>query len=324
MPLKDYIGLDLGTSKFRFYKDRELISEVPVKIVTNKASPRWVNRIIMKEGKIASFTDVEDIIRQELKKINPPFWGIFQKSIKCFISVPSDMNKTALRAFWDLAEHMGSRQTYLLTDTLIIARALEIDISNSIYTIVDCGAGKTSITTMDGYKILSNKIIDCAGYKFDESIITYIRREYNSDISQEQAEDLKIKYSNISRSETDYSIYVKGKDRSTNQYKDIRVQATEISASLANDIGYIKEIILRHIGGLDVSISQQIEKSGIYCVGNSFKMKGFIDYIANDIPVSKKSYRTENNYMEQGIKSLFDGSVDISKYNFDNQYITPL
>ena len=108
--LKDCIGLDLGTSKFRFYKKGKPVSEIPSKIIREDKS----YGPIMREGKIACFIEAETLVRQELKKINPPVLGIFHKSIKCFISVPSDMNKTALRAFLDLAEHAGSRQTYFI------------------------------------------------------------------------------------------------------------------------------------------------------------------------------------------------------------------
>lgn len=321
--LRGYIGFDFGTSKFRFYKEGVLISEIPVEIIEDK-NPMLTNRVIMKEGKIASFIDMEDIVRRELKKINPPVLGLFTKPIKCFVSVPSDMNKVAMRSFLDLMSFVGSRQTYLFVDSLIFAKGLGIDIPNSVFTIVDCGAGKTSITTMNKYEIVSNRITDYAGFKFDESIITYLRRQYNIDITQKQAEELKIKYADISRTSVDKTIQIRGKDRSSNQYKDTKIQSGELSEILIDDIEYIREMIKRHIGELDSSISSKIMHNGIYCVGNSFRLKGFIEYLAKDLPISTKSHTTANDYMKLGMESLFSDSIDdLAEYRVKTEYLRP-
>jgi len=310
--LKDCIGVDFGTSKFRFYKDGSLFSEAKPEIVFDG---RLYNNMIL-EGKIADFTGAESFFRQEIKKIFPPALGIFQQSIKGLVSVPSDSNQVALRTYRDVLEHAGSRDTYLLPDTFIIAAGLDICTINSIYTIVDCGAGKTSITTVKDNEIISNRIIDIAGNNFNECIATYIFRNYSIEITFEEAEKLKIEYADVSDIPIiDKQIRVTGREANTDREKQITIQTKEISDCITDSTDYIIEILIRHLDNLEADIANKIRKDGVYLVGNSFKMKGFIKRVSERVPVAKQSYNN-TDYMRLGMEKILTNPNDIANLLF--------
>lgn len=309
--LKNNIGFDLGTSKFRLYKEGKQITEIPTRIeIGNKKHEK-----IIINGKIADLNGTEALLRQEIKKIQKPFLGFLYPTFTSLVSVPSDMNEVALRAFRDTMEHAGSKTCFMLNDCFIASTGLEIDIKNSTSMIVDSGAGKTSITTTKGFEIIKNDILDIAGLNLDETIQTYLSRKYNLIVDLKVAEKLKIDYADFRENmPIDKIVRVTGQVKLTDNIKDIEIQSSEITACLRNDIYLLVEKILRHFENLEDSESEKVKIMGVYLIGGVFKLNGLIDLIAKKINVNSKSYGFSNDYMKIGFEKIQANPGELLKY----------
>jgi len=311
--LKNIIGFDFGTSKFRFYKDGKLISDITPEITIDNHT----YKNLIKAGKIADFTGTESLIRQEIKKILPPVWGIFQKGFSALVSVPSDMNHVALRAYRDIMNFAGGKDMYIIPDSVVAAIGLEIDIRNTSNIIIDCGAGKTSITILKNGNIISNDILEEAGNSLDDSIKTHISKKYNLILSSKEIFEIKSQYIDVREAnQTDRTVRVGGKDKTTLQIKNISIQSKELSDCIEPDIHYIIKKIARHIENLDEPIKERIEQNGIYLIGGSFKLEGLIERISEKVSVHTKSHSTNIDYMRLGMERILANPIEFRNYMF--------
>lgn len=309
--LKNTIGFDLGTSKFRFYKEGKQIGEIPAILDPDGKK----NEKLVINGKIANFNGTESLLRQEIKKIQKPFLGFLHLPFNSLVSVPSDMNEVALRAFRDSMEHAGSKTCFMLNDCFIAATGLDIDIRNSTSMIVDCGAGKTSITTIKGYEIIKNDILDIAGINLDEAIQTYLSSKYDLIIDLKVAERLKIGYTDFGENQQlDKTVRVTGQVKQTGSIKVIEIQSSEITDCLKNDIELLIERIIRHFENLEDSESENIRMTGVYLIGGGFKLKGIIDLISKKLNVNSKSYELSNDYMKTGFQKIQANPGELLRY----------
>ncbi len=299
--LKNSIGFDIGTSKLRLFKDGKLLTETPTEI---EYEGKIIDRLI-DNGKIADFNATEILLRKEIKKNQKPILGFLYPTFTSLVSVPSDMSEVVLRAFRDAMEHAGAKTCFMLNDCFVAAKGLEIDIKNSTSMIVDCGAGKTSITTIRGYKIIKNDILEIAGKNLDYAIQTYLSSKYELLIDVKEAERLKIEYADFRKSgATDRTVRITGKEKKTDTTKDISIQSKEITECLEIDIELLAGRIVRHFENLEDSDSDKIKSEGVHLIGGGFKLKGLIDLISESIKVSTKSYSINRNYMKDGFKKI--------------------
>ncbi len=306
--LKNNIGFDIGTSKLRIFKDGKLVTETPTEL---EDEGKIIDNLIV-NGSIADFNATVQLLRQEIKKIQKPILGFLYPAFTSLVSVPSEMNEVALRAFRDAMEHAGTKTCFMLNDCFIAAKGLEIDIKNTCSMIVDSGAGKTSITTIRGCEIVRNDLFDIAGRNLDEAIQTYLSSKYELLIDKNEAERLKIEYVDFRKSEAiDRTVRITGKEKKTDTTKEITVQSTEITECLKKDIELLVEKIVRHFENLEDSDSSKIRSAGVHLIGGGFKLKGLIDLIAEKVNVSNKSYSVSSDYMKTGLAKIQSNAGDL-------------
>lgn len=309
--LKNNIGFDLGASKFRLYKEGKQIAEIPARLELDgeKCEKLVVN------GKIANFNGTQTLLRQEIKQFQKPFLGFIYPSFSSLVSVPSDMNEVALRAFRDCMEHAGSKTCYMLNDCFIAATGLDIDIKKSTVMIVDCGAGKTSITTTKGFEIVENDMLDIAGINLDEAIQTYLSRQYDLFIDLKAAEKIKIEYADFRvNKQVDKPVRIAGRIKQTDTLKDIEIRSSEITDCLRNDIELLVERISRHFENLEQADAEKIKLNGVYLIGGGIKLTGLIDLISERLHVNPKSYGLSNDYMKNGLQKIQAAPGELVKY----------
>lgn len=299
-PFKNNIGFDLGTSKLRLYINGKQAIESPTEY---KHEDKIIDNLI-KCGKIADFYALEQTLRTQIKKIQKPFLGILYPPFTSILSIPSDHNEAALKVFTDVMTFCGSRITYMLYDCFIAAIGLDIDIQNTTATIIDCGAGKTSITTFSGFEIIKNDILDIAGQSFDQTIQAYFRNQYDLIVNSNEAERIKIEYVDLRRNGiTGRPAFITGIPKNEEKETTITIQNEEISECLQAECEFLINRIMRHIECLDSHILKKTEQQGVFLIGGTGKLKGLPELISDKIRVSSKSY-TLNNYMRISFEKI--------------------
>src|SRR6478735_4338014 len=246
------IGIDLGTANTLVYvKDHGIVlrepSVVAVKAGTNEVvavgddAKRMLGRtpgnIVairpLKDGVIADFKVTEAMLRHFIRKVHNR--RTFARP-RVVIAVPSGITEVEKRAVKESAEQAGAREVYLIEEPMAAAIGAGLPITDpSGNMIVDIGGGTTEVAVISLGGIVYSKSVRVAGDKFDEAIVSYIKKKYSPLIGERTAEMIKMSIGNAYPFDDEVKTYeVKGRDLIAGAPKTIEVTSDEIREALAD------------------------------------------------------------------------------------------
>ncbi|MCD7932220.1 MAG: rod shape-determining protein [Tannerellaceae bacterium] len=295
---KNNFAFDLGTEAIRVYKDG-------IKIAQFSSFDEGINSFLTNGGKIILFNQLEDKVRNVIRKYDQVFLGFLRMSKNSgLMMVPANCGEVELRAYRDLLDFTALvYPSHMVYDHFVASAGLGINKSGT-YMIVDSGAGKTRMTTIQKGDFLEGRIstvTDMAGNSMNEAITFGLSHEYGLQISRFTAEELKKEVCSLAEDAPIRQIVVKGTDKTTRDPKEVTVSGSELNNWLLEEVKHIKHKIAQHYYLLPPEMQQEISKTGIHLVGRNFRLPGFVQLIARDLPVSSHSYQLSRDYMEEGL-----------------------
>ncbi len=144
----------------------------------------------LRDGVISNFHDTERMLRYFLRKVLGRRLFFKPKVIVC---VPSGVTEVEKRSIIEATEDAGARHVCLMEEPIAAAIGAGLDIAQPVgQMVVDVGGGTTDIAVISlGGSVISGSI-KCAGDKFDEAMIRYVKKKYNMMIGERTAEDVKL------------------------------------------------------------------------------------------------------------------------------------
>ena len=109
------------------------------------------------------------------------------------VCVPSGVTEVEKRAVIDATRVAGAKDAYVIEEPFAAAIGAGLPVMDPTGSmVVDIGGGTTDVATISLGGIVSSRSIRMAGDKIDDSIIYYVRKNYNLLIGERTAEQLKI------------------------------------------------------------------------------------------------------------------------------------
>ena len=144
----------------------------------------------MKDGVIADFNVTEQMLKYFIKKVHDT--RLFHPSPRIIICVPSGATQVERRAIRESAISAGARQVYLIEEPMAAAIGAGMPVAEAAGSmVVDIGGGTTEVGVISLGGIVYSTSVRVGGDKFDEAIISYIRRNYGMLIGETTAELIK-------------------------------------------------------------------------------------------------------------------------------------
>ncbi|HCB91704.1 MAG TPA: rod shape-determining protein, partial [Ruminococcaceae bacterium] len=238
------IGIDLGTANtLVFMKGKGIVMREPsvvavdVRTDTVLAVGRQAKEMIgrtpgsivavrpMKDGVIADFditaTMLKHFIRQAVRT------SAFSKP-HIIICIPSGVTEVERRAVEDAARQAGASNVELIEEPMAAAIGAGLPVSEPTGSmVVDIGGGTSEVAVISLGDIVTSCSVRCAGDKFDESIISYVKKKYNLLIGERTAEDIKIRIGSAFPTEDneDASVEIKGRNLVDGLPKNVTITA---------------------------------------------------------------------------------------------------
>jgi rod shape-determining protein MreB len=149
----------------------------------------------IRDGVIADFVVTEAMLRYLIQTVagspNPIFRPLVRP--KVMISTPRGVTSVEERAVHDAAMQAGAGAAYLIPEPLAAAYGAGLPIGTPTGNmVVDMGGGTTEAAVASMYDIVVWSSVRIGGNRFDEAIISYIRKKYNLLIGEQTAEEIKI------------------------------------------------------------------------------------------------------------------------------------
>jgi rod shape-determining protein MreB len=235
----------------------------------------------LKDGVIADFQAAEALIEGLINMIDNK--KRFFTHMKMVICIPSGITEVEKRAVFDSADHVDSKETYLIHEPMAAALGIGLDVEEPVGNmIIDIGGGTTEIAVIALSGIVCDQSIRTAGDEFNVDIMNFMKREHNILIGERTAEQVKIHVGSalqvLENPPPDYA--VNGRDLMTGIPKQIKISYQEIALALDKSVAKIEEAVLKALEVTPPELSSDIYKTGLYLTGGGALLRGLDKRIA--------------------------------------------
>lgn len=326
------IAIDLGTANTLIIFNDEVIIDEPSIVAVKRNNNEVIavgNTAMMmhekthqkiktirplKDGVIADFEAAEQMIQGLIDLV--PNRRKFLSNMRMVICIPSGITEVEKRAVFDSAEHVGSRETYLIHEPMAAALGIGLDVTEPIGNmIIDIGGGTTEIAVIALAGIVCDQSIRTAGDEFTIDIMNYMRRQHNILIGERTAEQIKIHVGaalhELESPPEDFP--VNGRDLMTGIPKQIKVAYTEISHCLDKSISKIEEAILKALESTPPELAADIYQTGLYLTGGGALLRGLDKRIATK---TKLPVHIAEDPLRAVVRGTGIALKNIAKYSF--------
>ena len=144
----------------------------------------------MKDGVIADFYVTEKMLQHFIKQVHDN--NYFRPSPRVLVCVPCGSTQVERRAIKESALGAGAREVYLIDEPMAAAIGAGLPVSEATGSmVVDIGGGTTEVAIISLNGVVYSQSVRIGGDKFDEAIISYVRRNYGSLIGEGPAARIK-------------------------------------------------------------------------------------------------------------------------------------
>ena len=286
------IGIDLGTANtLVFLKGKGIILREPSVVAVDMRSDnvlavgsqakemigRTPDSIMavrpLKDGVIADYRITAKMLQHFIRKAVKP--GIFSKP-RVVICLPTGVTEVERKAVEDAAYQVGAKAPVILIDEAMaaaIGAGLPVDEPTGSM-VVDIGGGTSEVAVISLGDIVTACSVRVAGDKFDESIMTYIKKKFNLLIGDRTAEEIKLTIGSAYPMNEEKSMTVKGRNLYDGLPKDITLTSQEVRDALADPLNTIVEAVKTTLEKTPPELSADIIDHGIVITGGGAKLKG--------------------------------------------------
>lgn len=256
---------------------RDMIGRTPASIVAIRP---------MKDGVIADYDTTVAMMKYYIEK------ALGHKGSKPYVMVcvPSGVTEVEKRAVIDATRIAGARDAYVIEEPFAAAIGAGLPVMDPTGSmVVDIGGGTTDVATISLGGIVSSRSIRMAGDKIDDSIIYYVRKNYNLLIGERTAEQLKIDVASASVESAKQldSQTIRGRDLVTGLPKTIEIKAEDVAEAIQEVVEEIITAIKETIEETSPEIAADVIDHGIVLTGGGALLRHLPDVIseATKVPV---------------------------------------
>ncbi len=229
----------------------------------------------LRDGVIADFQAAENMIEGLINMIGNR--RRFFSHLKMVICIPSGITEVEKRAVFDSADHVDSKETYLIHEPMAAALGIGLEVEEPIgNVIIDIGGGTTEIAVIALSGIVCDQSIRTAGDEFTADVIDYMKRAHNILIGERTAEQIKIHVGSalheLDNPPPDYA--VNGRDLMTGIPKQITISYHEVATAIDKSVGKVEEAVMKALESTPPELAADIYKTGLYLTGGGALLRG--------------------------------------------------
>ena len=287
------IGIDLGTANtLVFMKGKGIVMREPSVVAVDIRSDtvlavgtqakemigRTPGSIVavrpLKDGVIADFDITATMLKHFIKKATKS--NMFSKP-HIVVCIPSGVTEVERRAVEDAARQAGASQVDLIEEPMAAAIGAGLPVAEPTGSmVVDLGGGTTEVAVISLGDIVTSCSVRVAGDKFDEAIISYVKKKYNLLIGERTAEEIKISIGSAFPTEEtkDASVVIKGRNLLDGLPKNVTIPADEVREALSDPLALLVDAVKSTLEKTPPELSADIIDHGIMLTGGGALLRG--------------------------------------------------
>jgi len=287
------LAMDLGTANTLIIQNEQVVVDEPSIVAIDRSTREMIavgTRAMMmhektheniktirplKDGVIADFQAAELMIQGLIAMIGKK--RSFFTHLKIVICIPSGITEAEKRAVFDSADHVDSKETYLIHEPMAAALGIGLDVEEPIGNmVIDIGGGTTEIAVIALSGIVTDQSIRTAGDELTNDIIDFMKRKHNLLIGERTAEQIKLNVGSALKDlENPPDKYpVNGRDLLTGIPKQVFTTYQETAEAIDKSISKIEEAVLKALEDTPPELASDIYKTGLYLTGGGALLRG--------------------------------------------------
>jgi rod shape-determining protein MreB len=276
-------GIDLGTCNMKVYckATNKILNEKNTIALINKnqiyaygdaayamyeKAPEHIQVTFpVVSGVIADFNNLQTMLQIFLEKNAK---GKL-KGAEFIVAVPTNITKVEEKAFFDMLykSKLKPKSVLLCEKPIADAVGLGLDVNEPTgIMVVDIGGDTTEISVISLGGLVLSELLHSGGNKIDESIITYVKRNYNLVIGQKTAQNMKETLGSGVPGNEDTMIVV-GRDVVSGLPIEMEMSGSVVYEAIKDNLSSICSSIKRILEKTPPELAKDIIHSGIYITG---------------------------------------------------------
>lgn len=226
----------------------------------------------MKDGVIADFHVTEKMLQAFIKQVHDN--SFLRPSPRVLVCVPCGATQVERRAIHDSALGAGAREVYLIDEPMAAAIGSGLPVSEPTGSmVVDIGGGTTEVAVISLNGLVYRASVRVGGDKFDESIISYVRRNFGTLIGEMTAERIKHEIGAAYPSEELKEIEVRGRNLAEGVPRSFVLNSNEILEALQEPLSNIVSAVHTALEQSPPELASDIAEHGIVLTGGGALLK---------------------------------------------------
>lgn len=234
----------------------------------------------LKDGVIADFDTAQTMMKNLIEKVSTK--NAF-KSPRIIVCYPSGVTEVEKRAIEEATKLSGARDVILMEEPMAAAIGAGLPVSEPTGSmIVDIGGGTTEVAIISLGGIVTSKSLRVAGDELDQSIISYIKKEFNLMVGERTAEQVKMEIGSAYKldGEEEMIMEIKGRDMISGLPKIVEISESQVREALKEPVYQIIESIKTTLEKTPPELAADIMEKGIMLAGGGAYLRG-LDVLIN-------------------------------------------
>lgn len=296
------LSIDLGTANTLIYiKDRGIVLNEPSVVAIRQQNgqksvaavgmdaKRMLGRTPgnitairpLKDGVIADFHVTEKMLQHFIHKVHEN--SFITPSPRVLVCVPCKSTQVERKAIKESALGAGAREVYLIEEAMASAIGAGMPVEEASGSmVVDIGGGTTEIAIISLNGIVYSDSLRMGGDKFDEAIVTYVRRNYGSLIGEATAERIKQEIGCAFPGRELLEIDVRGRNLAEGIPRSFTLNSNEILEALQEPLSQIVSAVKSALEQSPPELASDIAERGLVLTGGGALLRDLDRLLAEE------------------------------------------
>lgn len=228
----------------------------------------------LKDGVIADFSVTEKMLQHFIRKVHET--KVFRPSPRVVICVPCGSTQVERRAIRESALGAGAREVYLIDEPMAAAIGAGMPVGEAKGSMVlDIGGGTTEVAVISLNGIVYSASVRIGGDRFDDAIISYVRRNYGSLIGESTAEAIKLEIGAAFPASEVKEMEVKGRNLAEGVPRSFTLNSNEILEALQEPLSGIVAAVKTALEQTPPELGADVAERGMVLTGGGALLRDF-------------------------------------------------
>ena len=226
----------------------------------------------LKDGVIADFTVTEQMLQHFIHKVHEN--RFLRPSPRVLVCVPCGSTQVERRAIRESASGAGARDVYLIEEPMAAAIGAGLPVSEARGSMVlDIGGGTTEVAVISLNGIVYSESVRIGGDRFDEAVISYVRRNFGTLIGEATAERIKHEIGSAYPGTSMNQIEVRGRNLAEGIPRSFVLNSNEILESLQEPLTGIVTAVKAALEQTPPELGADVAERGMVLTGGGALLK---------------------------------------------------